>query len=434
MRSLKIYNVLALIFFSVCSFAQSIPYVYLDLYKDRKCVRASSDGVSSWLEGSWKSLVSSVNESVYTDNINTDRFWGTLHTALEDGTFYNRVAGMKFSDLETGSDLFLKTVYLSINEVPVKYKSALPNGDTVTLSGKIFLPKKKEVKNIIIANHYTICSNQEAPGYASSIEGIFATKDYIVLMPDYIGYGISDTIPHPYLHLKSTVSAAIDLLKAALPYLHANCYVFSHSLYLVGYSQGAAATLALQKELEENYSYEYAIQKVFAGAGPYDLAATFDFYLDHPFTDISCSLPMLIMGMNYGENLGLKKEDFFQPFLLDAYPRLIESKTKMTSEVNAELGHDIKKLLKSIVFQKDTYPTSALYNAVQKNSIVKWSPRNPLYLFHSTEDNMVPFLNSVHLRQEFESRQLKNVHYDFAPYGNHMNAAVTFFEKVYKSL
>ena len=47
---------------------------------------------------------------------------------------------------------------------------------------------------------------------------------------------------------------------------------------------------------------------------------------------------------------------------------------------------------------------------------------------------MVPFLNSENLKSEFDSQQLDNIQYDFAPYGNHMTAAVTFFEKVYKSL
>ena len=420
--------------FSVNVIAQTTYYVDLDKYKDGTCVQASSGNVSSWFDDTWNSLVSSVNETVYSDNINTDRFWNTLHSSLEDGTFFNRVAGIRISDSETGSDLFLKTVYSSIDQIPVKYKSTLPNGDTVTLSGKMFLPKKKKVKNIIIANHYTVCSNAEAPSHANSIEGIFATKDYIVLMPDYIGYGISDSLPHPYLHLESSVTSSIDLLKAALPYLRSNCYDFDLSLILVGYSQGAAVTLAQQKELEENHPYEYPIQRVFAGAGPYDLAATFDYYLDHPVTDIPCSLPMLIIGMNYGENLQLKKEDFFQPVLMNACPRLIESKAKMMNEVNAELGHDIKKLLKPVIFNKNAYPTSVLYKAVKKNCIIHWTPQSDLYLFHSTEDNMVPFLNSQHLKTEFESQQLEETEYDFAPYGNHMNAAVTFFEKVYKSL
>ena len=433
MKKIKIYNTLILVICYV-QVIYSTTYVDLDIYKGHTCVKVHSGVVASWFEDNWNSLVSSVNETVYADNINSDQFWNTLRNSLEDGTFYNRVAGIRMSDSETGSDWFLKTVYSSIDQVPVSYKSTLPNGDSVILSGKMFLPKKKSVKNIIIASHYTICSNAEAPSYASSIEGIFATKDYIVLMPDYIGYGISDSLPHPYLHLESTVTSTIDLLKAALPYLRANCYEFNTSLILVGYSQGAAATLALQKKLEEQYKQDFDIQMVFAGAGPYDLAATFDFYLENPLTDIPCSLPMLIIGMNYGENLGLKREYFFQPVLQEVCPRLIDSKNIMMNEVNKELGHNIKELLKPAIFQKEFYPTSVLYDAVKKNCILKWKPQSPMFLFHSTQDNMVPFLNSKKLKEEFNNQHLDNIQYDFAPYGNHLNAAVTFFEKVYRCL
>ncbi len=416
------------------SLSNATSYVDLTLYRNQHCTKTGSGVISSWMEDGWNAISSSVNESLYADNINSDNFWNTLHNSLEDGTFYHRVAGMHFSEWETGSELFLKAVYSSINEVAVTYPSTLPNGDPVVLSGKIYLPKNKKVKNIIIANHYTICSNREAPSHASSIEGIFAIKDYIVLMPDYIGYGISDSIPHPYLHLQSTVRSAIDMLKAAIPYLRANCYAYNPALILVGYSQGGAATLALQKELEEHYPDQYAIQKVFAGAGPYDLAATFDYYVEHTTTDIPCSLPMLIAGMNYGEDLQLNLNDFFQPILQKAYPQLIASKNKTMNEVNTELGNEIKLLLKPCIFHKQTYPTAVLYDAVLKNSIVHWTPQANLYMFHSTEDNMVPFLNSEHAKQVFDKQHIESIVYDFAPYGNHMNAAVTFFEKVYKAL
>ena len=216
--------------------------------------------------------------------------------------------------------------------------------------------------------------------------------------------------------------------------MKANSYSYYPSLILIGYSQGAAVTLALQKRIEEQYSHLYSMQKVYAGAGPYDLKGTFDYYISQHSTNIPCSLPMLISGLNYGEGLNLTLDDFFQPILQEKYHSLIETKQKSMNEVNAELGNNMDFLLKPIIYHPDSFPTSILYEAVQKNSIVHWTPKSNLFLFHSTEDNMVPFLNSEHLHKEFEIQHLGNVHYDFAPYGNHMRAAVYFFEKVYRSL
>ena len=431
----RICSLIILFALAMPVFADEIEYLDLATADTTDvCDHSKPNFVSAFLSRRARIIRSRMNESMVSDKLSADAFWKTMHTSLDDGTFTNRVAGIQTRDNKMGSDLFLSTIYASINQVPVTYRSVSPRGDSITLSGKMFIPKTKHVKNIIIASHYTICSNREAPSMASSIEGIFATKDYIVLMPDYIGYGVSDSLTHPYLHLKSTVSSAIDLLKAALPYLRANCYLFSDELILVGYSQGGAATLALQKTLEEEYADEFPILHVFAGAGPYDLTGTFDFYISNQKTDISCTLPMLVVGMDYGENLGLNREDFFQPYLEDNYSYLIESKWHFMNDVNTALGDDISELLKPIIFHPDTYPTSLLYEAVKRNCILHWTPKSPMYMLHSTEDNMVPFLNSEHIKAEFDKQGLDNIEYDFAPYGNHMHGAVTFFEKVYRML
>ena len=430
---MKSYSLILITLIAFCT-THAVDYVDLESYRNSAYQQPQPGFLEKLFKPDWNSFKSSINESIFADNITSEQFWNTLRSSLEDGSFYNRVSQYKTSDKQSGGDIFLRTVYSSINQIPVKYKSVLPNGDSLLLSGKIFLPKNENAKHIIIANHYTICSNNEAPSNASCIEGIFAAKDYIVLMPDYIGYGISDTLTHPYLHLESTVNSALDLLRAVIPYLKANSYSYYPSIILIGYSQGAAATLALQKKIEEQFSHIHSIHKVYVGAGPYDLKGTFDYYISQHTTDIPCSLPMLISGINYGERLNLKQEDFFQPTLLEKYPTLIGSKAKSMNEVNAELGNNIDLLLKPIIYHPDSFPTSILYDAVQKNSIVHWTPKAKLFLFHSTEDNMVPFLNSEHLQKEFEKQHLDNVQYDFAPYGNHMRAAVYFFEKVYKSL
>jgi len=420
----------------IAQFSASQNYVDLSIYKNQVYQEPKEGIIEKLFKSGWQSFTSSINESIYSDNISSDNFWNMLHKSMEQGTFYNRLANSQIIDSQTGGDLFLSAVYSSIEQVPVTYRSTLPNGDSVTLSGKIFLPKNHVAKHIIIANHYTICSNKEAPSNANSIEGIYATKGYIVLMPDYIGYGITDSLIHPYLHLASSVSAAVDLLKSAIPYLKARSYTFYNSIILLGYSQGAAVTLALQKTLEEQYAYQYPLSKVFAGAGPYDLSATFDYYTEKVTTDIPCSLPMLILGMNYGENLGLHSEDFFQPSLMEKCPVYIESKSKVFYEVNSALGNNISYLIKPIIFRKDSFPTSVLYEAVRKNNIINWTPKTTLFLFHSKEDNMVPFFNSEHLKAAFDEQDLDedDIEYDFGNYGNHMNAAITFFEKVYKSL
>lgn len=420
--------------------AKSLTYVNLDayscLYNGGMTVRRSfAETVIHVAKDKFNTVKSEINNRFVSENVNADLFWTMLRAALRDGTLVSRMANYQPSyRADKGSDLFLKTLYASTEEVPVRYTSVAPNGEKVVLSGKIFLPPRKKIKNIIVANHYTICSNQETPSQAHSIEGIFATKDYIVIMPDYVGYGISSHLPHPYLQLDSAVTSSIDMLKAAMPYIASRGFLFPKEVMLVGYSQGAAVTLAMQKRLEEEYAERFPIRRVFVGSGPYDLAKTYEYYVSQPKTNIPCSLPMLLIGMAYGENLPLKREDYFQPELLQRCPDWIDSKKWTMFEVNAMMDNRIDNLLTPLIFEKDKYPTSLLYEALKKNSILGWTPKSPLYMFHSTEDDMVPFLNSAHVAYEFTQQLLTNVEYNFSPQGNHLNACATFFEKVYQSL
>lgn len=413
----------------------AVNFVNLEDYRDLQPLpKAKEKPLEAILKNGWNEFKSNANESLVSDNINSVLFWDLLRVSVEEGTLYNKIANYRIPSYKTGGELFLYTLYASIYQIPVIYRSVTPAGDSIWLSGKIFLPRNKNAKNIIIANHYTICANSEAPSEAPSIEGLFATKEYIVLMPDYLGYGISCDWTHPYLHLQSTVTSALDLLNAAIPYLRYFSYSFDPALILLGYSQGAAATLALQKNIEEDDSAQFSIEKVYAGGGPYDLAATYDYYVSQNKINIPCAMPMLFLGMNYAEHLRLKKEDFFQPFLMDNYQEWIEDKTATLREVNAFLGDDIDAIFKPVIAQTDTLPASLLYDAVKRNSIVDWTPHSPMYIFHSTNDNMVPFLNSKHLMAHFDEQNIDFVEYDFAPYGNHMRAAVCFFEKVYQKL
>ncbi|MBQ3998169.1 MAG: alpha/beta fold hydrolase [Paludibacteraceae bacterium] len=409
---------------------------YANLYKEGWKIRRSiPEAILHVAKDKLNTFKSEINNHFVSENVNANLFWSMLRAALRDGTLVSKMANYQPRyRADKGSDLFLKTLYASTEEVPVRYTSVAPNGEKVTLSGKIFLPPRKKIKNIIVANHYTICSNLETPSQAHSIEGIFATKDYIVIMPDYVGYGISSHLPHPYLQLESAVTSSIDLLKAAMPYIASRGFLFPKEVVLVGYSQGAAVTLAMQKKLEEEYADRFPLRRVFVGAGPYNLAKTYDYYVSQPKTNIPCSLPMLIIGMAYGENLPLKPEDYFQPELLEKYPNLIESKKWTMFEVNDRLDHRIDLLLTPLIFEKEKYPTSLLYEAMKKNSILGWTPKAPLYMFHSTEDDMVPFLNSAQVAYEFTQQLLTNVEYNFSPQGGHMNACATFFEKVYQSL
>lgn len=197
------------------------------------------------------------------------------------------------------------------------------DGNPIEVSGKIFIPKHGNIKNIILAHHYTIGANREAPSETYSYEGIFAAKGYIVIMTDYLGYGVSQYKVHPYLNAVNAAQNSVNLLNASLLYLlRRGVSILSPQLILFGYSQGGAVTLETQRLIEQHYAAHYSIKQVYAGDGPYYPDITYDECVANNNTNIPCAVPMLIQGMSESVHLQLPLEDFFRPPLQSNYEML----------------------------------------------------------------------------------------------------------------
>ena len=305
------------------------------------------------------------------------------------------------------------------------------DGFPITLSGKLLLPRSGPIKNLIIVSHYTIGANFEAPSETFPLEGLWATKGYAVAIADYIGYGITADHIHPYMHRESTARSVVDMALAIKPYLkHIGREPESDKVILAGYSQGGATTVAVMNMIQDEGIFP--IKKVYAGGGPYDLAATYDTSIEWDETGIPCAIPMILQGINYGEDLGLKMDDFFQPRLLEGYEDWINSKKYTVKEINEKINASaIHEILTDEGRSKKNRQTARLYHALLSNSVLNFAPHAPIFLFHSTQDRTVPFVNALKAEQWFKGY---DVQYDFGEYGNHGSGCVMFIIKVFQDL
>ena len=98
----------------------------------------------------------------------------------------------------------------SVWEQVVLYPSHDQFGDTLTLSGKLTVPEQP--KGIILLPHWTISAADEAPSYKLTAEAKDFVEDYVLIMPDYIGYGVTSNRMHPYLHGELTARNTVDML------------------------------------------------------------------------------------------------------------------------------------------------------------------------------------------------------------------------------
>lgn len=313
------------------------------------------------------------------------------------------------------------------------YKGHDVDGSPLTLSGKLLIPKEGPIKNLLIVSHYTIAANYEAPSETFPMEGIWAAKGYAVVIADYIGFGVTAHRIHPYMHVSSTARSVVDMALAVKPYLKfIGRQPESEEVILAGYSQGGSTTLAVMDLIQDEYEHIFPLKKVYAGGGPYDLAATFDTSMEWDETGIPCAIPMIVQGINAGDNLGLQMKVFFAPKLLAGYDEWINSKKYTVKEINGLIG---AKTLHEIMTEegrnKHSAETARLFQALLGNGVLNFNPHAPIYLFHSTQDRTVPFVNALKAEDWFKGW---NVKYDFGEYGKHGTGCIHFLVKVYQDL
>jgi len=156
-----------------------------------------------------------------------------------------------------------------ITELAGTYTSIDTEGNPITLSGKVMLPSDGKFKRFILVSHYTIGSNAEAPSNCFSLEGVLVPLGYCIIVPDYLGYGITAGKKHPYLALDLTARNALDMYLAVRPFL-ASCGIEPEfdDIMLMGYSQGGANTMGVMRLIETKYADSIKLRRVFAGGGP----------------------------------------------------------------------------------------------------------------------------------------------------------------------
>ena len=316
--------------------------------------------------------------------------------------------------------------------LPVAYWSQNPQGDSLLVSGRVYLPKNRDLNGIVIANHYTITSNTEAPSNMLSMESVFAMKGYAVIMPDYVGYGLSRNEVHPYLHWRSAAQTAVDMLNNMPALLLHYGYSYPMDVIITGYSQGGAVALGVARMIEE-MNTDWTIRKLYAGAGPYDPAGTYLYSLECDTMGIPAAIPLIVMGLSDAYDLGFELDDFFLEPLLSHYEEWVLSKKYTVKQINDMIGSVVmSELMTPEALDTNTPLADMLYEVLLWNSNIGYNLQAPAYFLHSIDDEVVPLINTQNLMAEMPDDE--RVSYDIDHYGSHMAASIPFMQYVYQDL
>lgn len=334
----------------------------------------------------------------------------------------------------------LLAVDLQATSHVVTYYSTDQHGDKVLLSGKVSYPDwcigVENAAPVIFGFHGTQFANKDVPSGNDKEEFKSLGTDKIYIMPDYLGYGVSSARMHPYMFDELTARNSIDMLPAAFALLDSLGIRHTDSLTIVGFSQGAAVGLWSLTILEKEYAEKFPVRKAFLGGGSYDVLASCNVNLSKKKVDLPALMPYLIMGMSEAYDLGFKLEDFFRPCLTKNYEKWFLSKEYSLKELFFVMANHRVDHWTTPVVRDDADPRmKTLREAMKRASIVN-QPLEPiraqLYLFHSTNDGVVPFVNAEHLMKTLPMTE--NIVTDFQAYGNHMKASTIFYKKVKEML
>ena len=277
----------------------------------------------------------------------------------------------------------------------VVYKTNI-SGVDIDASGLVCVPATHGDYPVLSFQNGTNTYNALAPSMLPAdlsyqmIE-LIASLGYVVVIPDYPGFGASSTVPHPYLVKEPTVKSITDMflaVKEFVPQLPGTGLV--NEYYLLGYSQGGWATLALHKALELDYSSEFTLAGSACGAGPYDMYLLLDGMLD------SETYPMPVY-IGYIVNAYIAYEQITNTvtdLLNEPYASRISGlyTGQLTSaEINSQLTTNIADLITPDFLEGfATAPEYAsVRSALGNNSIAAWHTNKPLLLVHGSADTQV---------------------------------------------
>ena len=325
------------------------------------------------------------------------------------------------------SPILVGYVQNGIKVYKITYKTKNTDGADIMASGALILPSTPNPVSMISVQHGTIREDASAPSNfndgaeAASFGSLFGSMGYIIAYPDYIGYGASNDLPHPYEHRASLASASLDMLRAAKEFLKNQTDVkWDEKLYIAGYSEGGYATMSLHKMIEEEAPGEFNLRASSCGAGAYDKTAFMERVINTK-TDGVASYNALYLWvlLTYDRIYKLNRPAsyyFKEPFA----SRIAEN--GITSPINQSfdtiLNDSFKKDLND---GKD----KDFIAAIADNNVYNWKPKAPLQLYHGDKDNLVFYFNSVKAYDTMKALGA-NVELITVPGGNHSSSITNY--------
>ena len=336
----------------------------------------------------------------------------------------------------TGYSEYQDLIEYGLTLYKITYRTEF-QGERVEASGVLSVPQGSEQFPVLLGGHGTITNDQKAPSNLnfnqnnSSGFELFAAFGFISVIPDYLGFGASTDLVHPYFNYTTSAQSSVDMIRATQEFL-ADSIAYRPELFLTGYSQGGYVAMATLKFLEETPGVlpEFTIKATAAGAGGYDIRQGIEDILSETTYPSPVNLAFLIYSYQQTNGWNRPLTDYFQEPYASQIPALFDGSTD-ASTINAQLPQNLSALLNpDFIAQVLDDSETEFLNALEANSVDDWAPQTPVRLYHEQDDEVIPIQNSENTYKKMLQNGAEDVYY--FPYDeaeDHRSGAQPMYEQ-----
>jgi pimeloyl-ACP methyl ester carboxylesterase len=325
-----------------------------------------------------------------------------------------KITDVSLAEIQQRAGLLAGLAKNEVSAFKLTYNTVNLDQSPIVASGLVLFPNDLDSLSLLAFQHGTILTQEEAPSsyqaagnmeaYLAGTLGASLEKGYMVVMADYLGFGETKNMLHPYQHRASLASASLDMLRAAKEFAATMDQPLRKGVVLAGYSEGGYASMALHQAIEEAASSEFTVTSTLAGAGAYDMVSTAKWVVSQ-----NRNLPdkastfytwvLLTFNEMYGINMPLTE------MLTPANAEKVGQALLAGNPLTAEISDNPSELFTPQFIQGITQETNtAFIQALRDNNVHDWNPKAPVMLFHAPGDDIVPALNSVIAEQAIKAR------------------------------
>ncbi|MFF0015144.1 alpha/beta hydrolase [Streptomyces sp. NPDC005374] len=300
-----------------------------------------------------------------------------------------------------GQDVAADSVRYGVRGYRLTYRTADPYGGPTTATGLLTLPKGgAHHLDLVSDTHGTMVDRDYAPSASEDFGRVpsylNASAGRAVAAPDYLGLG-GGPGPHPYMDTASSVTASVDMLRAARTAADRLGRPLTGDVYATGFSQGGQVAMALGKALQQGVDRHFRLRALAPVSGPYDLEGQeMPALFDGRVNDVSGVLYITywLVAQNRLHPLYKDPSDAFRAPYASRVESLLDGSHDQEDVVRG-LAPSVRRLLTPAFYDRLRHPSGAVLDAMRAaDHTCAWKPDVPVRLYAGDGDTDVPIGNT----------------------------------------